>query len=264
MKTISDRIILIKKELDELESHVNTTLSILDCKSIPLKTYPDDYRKFTWEKYDSYSGEHKGIFDTEEEATEALNKYKKQMDEIYEQNKKIIEENKITYNKIYNFFIQLGLSPDKYTYTGTGKKSRSYKTTTDWVNSLQLQYPMIDKDYNLFSEWYKSDLRAIEEFYRWKRQVEETERRRYEDKVRKEEEYTRKMEEREKMRKIAVDYLTANGKILGKDFTNESAIEYASKEKDKPQKEPQVEEKIEHPKIDNSMQFLDLKNEGEI
>lgn len=46
MQTISNRIVEIKKHLDELEGHVNSTLSILDCQKLTLHEYPKNYTDF--------------------------------------------------------------------------------------------------------------------------------------------------------------------------------------------------------------------------
>jgi len=50
MKIISDRISEIKKQLDELENHVNSTISILDCKKVQLIKYDINYSDFKWKR----------------------------------------------------------------------------------------------------------------------------------------------------------------------------------------------------------------------
>jgi len=262
MISIANRIEEIKKQLDELESHVNSTISVLDCKSIPLNQYPnsyESYQKFQWQNSGYYS-ESRPLY-SENVTMEKLNEWKTKFDQIYESNKSIMERNSKTFTKLCAFFEKLGLSTTKYDYSGTGKKRHSYKTDSDWVVSLRSQYPMRDVEYENFLLWHERIKKQIADTFK-KIRSEEAQQRAIDDRRREELEAVRKQEEeRAKSVNLAVEFLMSQGKRFGIDFNNDNAIDKAFELKQEivnnPSK-PTISD-VEKPKATNAVQFMEVE-----
>ena len=263
MQTISKRIIEIKKQLDELEGHVNSTLSILDCQKAVLNEYPKDWKEFKWRSYSSlipYGNQWIHIFKTEEETLDAIDKYKIIFEEIHAKNEHLIQKNTETFNKIRAFLINLGFSTTTYAYSGTGKRRRSYQVDTEWVVHLRKEYPMVDVDFNSFMEWYKREVEEIKKFFWGIREVERIKQLELEERTREAEELAKQLEEQTKSINMATEYLIAHGKIAGRDFQNDTAIDCAFKLKMELLNNPKKAEETEvvRPKTINALDRMEL------
>lgn len=260
MQTITKRIVEIKRQLDELESHVNSTLSILDCQRLPLNEYPVKWKDFVWNKYNSYVG-HIPIYKTEEETLATLNKYKIEADAINAKNKPLMEKNKETFNKICNFLVKLGFSLTTYAHSGTGKRRHSYQIDTDWVAHLKQEYPMVDSNYDSFINWHRSQTIEIERFFRGEREKERLKQSEREERERKREEETERGEEQAKMINLAIEYLVSHGKVPCRDFNNDTAIDCAFKLKMELIEKPEMvkEAEIERPKTSSAIDRMELE-----
>lgn len=260
MQTIAKRIVEIKRELDELEAHVNSTLSILDCPKLILNEYPKDYKDFKWREYSSYY-DWRCIYKTEEETIAAINKYKTIFDVIHAKNEPMLQKNTETFNKICDFFVKLGLSKTTYAYSGTGKNRRSYNTDSSWVINLKEQYPMIDGEYTIFIEWYKKESCEINRFWADIKEKERIKKQKEYEKIREREDAERQLAERTKAVNLAVEFLVANGKIAGRDFNNDNCIDCAFELKAKLLEEmnkPKKEQEIIRPRTINAISDLEV------
>jgi ribosomal protein S21 len=260
MNTIANRVEAIKKQLDELESHVNSTISILDCKAVPINKYPspyDSYNKFEWRKYNY---EWRPLYKSEEQTIEAIDAFKTKFESIHESNKEPMEQNTKTFNKLCDFFEKLGLSKTSYAYSGTGRNRHSHQVESGWVSSLRSQYVMRDSDYESFTNWYKKEKEEIRKFFQeirtreFKEQMEENERKAKQEAVQRHE------EERAKSINLAVEFLISQGKKVGIDFTNDDAIDKAFQVKMEMAKQPPAPvPEVEKPETTNAMQFMDVE-----
>ena len=230
MQTISKRIIEIKKQLDELEGHVNSTLSILDCQKYVLDKYPQDYKNFKWREYNRYASYNwTPLYKTEEETMQAIDKYLVVFEDIHAKNVSLIEKNTETFNKIRDFLVKMGFSTTTYAHSGTGKNRRSYQADSDWVAHLKTEYPMIDQEYNDFTNWYLKEVSEIKVLFSDIRTKELRRQQEQNAKRIEEEEETKKEEEQTKAINMATEYLVKNGKVAGRDFTSDNAIDFAFK-----------------------------------
>ena len=255
MKTISDKIAEIKKELDDLESQISSTISILDCKSIPLNNYPspyDSYKPFKWNEYFSGIGGIITTYKDEETTLLKLEEYKVIFDKIHESNKDIILKNKETFNKICLFLEKLGLSKTHTSWCGKGKSRRSFQQNSDWVADIERKYPMIERDYDDFISWYQNEKREINRVFSVKIEKErrDAERRERENKIFEEE--RKKRDDKNKALDVAIKFLISNGKKEGVDFNKDNAINVALGLKTNAEKEVDIK------KINtiNPIQFL--------
>lgn len=263
MQTISKRITDIKKQLDELEGHVNSTLSILDCQRYVLNEYPKEWKEFKWKQWNSsYYGSHQWqhIFKNEEETIKAMDRFLKIFEEIHIKNKVLIQKNTETFNKICAFLVKLGFSMTTYAHSGTGKRRHSYQTDSDWVAHLRSEYFMVDVEYNSFTEWYKKEASEVKQYFTEIRRDEQIKQQNKAEERRRYEEQSRREEEQAKAINLATEYLVANGKVPCRDFNNDTAIDCAFKlkmenlEKDV----KKVEEKISKPETINALDRMEL------
>lgn len=266
MKTISDRITDIKGELDELEAHINSTLSVLDCKSVPLKEHDKDYKDWKWRTYNHYiydDDKYTADYKTEEKTLEKLNTLKEAFDKIHEENKKIMEENTQTFNKICEFFSNIGLSKTSYQYSGKGRNRKSYKVESQWVEQLKRQYPMKDESYQNFISWHKDQEREIKSFFSKRREAERKKEAEAEQERQKREEQQKQEEEKIKAISVAVEFLVGHGKEIGKDFNSDNAIDKACELKmeiiNRPEKKSEELEELKSIESKNALQFLDVE-----
>lgn len=247
MKTISDRIENIKEQLDELEAHVNSTLSILDCKAVPLKKHDEEYKSWKWRTYDRYiysEDNYTPNYKTEEATIKKLNEFKAAFDAVYEKNKECVKENELTFNKICDFFDKLGLSRKTHASSGKGKSHRSYTVDSQWVEQLKRQYPMKDELYDHFISWYEEQEREIKSFFGKRREVERKKQQEEERKKIEEEKCQRQEEEKSKAINLAMEFLVLNGKKAYIDFNNDNAINKAFELK------IEMQNKSQEPKIE--------------
>ena len=252
MKTISSRIENIKEQIDELEAHVNSTLSVLNCKAVPLikelegeyeeyKEYKE-YKNWKWKTYNSYAYADNNFtlnYKTEENTIKKLSEFKDAFDAVHEKNKEYIKENELTFNKICDFFDKLGLSRTTYASSGKGKNYRSHKVDSQWVEQLKRQYPMKDELYDHFISWHKEQEREIKLFFGKLKETEREKKQEEEHKRIEEEEQQRQKEEKTKAINLATEFLVLNGKKEGVDFNNDNAINKAFELKTKILNQPQ-------------------------
>jgi len=262
MKTVSDRIIEIKKQLDELEDHVNTTISVLDCKSLPLNPYPspyDSYKKFEWRK-NLASGLILSYESEEYRLLSPLEAHKTNFDSINNSNKDIIKKNEETFAKICNFFKKLGFQETVISYYGTGKKRTYCRGEAPWIQSLREQYKMRDENYEQFLAWYNNEKNNIQEYFK-NLKIEERQRQLREELEKEQERILQLQEEKEeKARKMAENFLISNCKEEGIHFTHENAIEKAyelQKELQKKSNED-LQNNVDKPKTVNPTQFMEI------
>jgi hypothetical protein len=257
MITIKSRIDEIKKNLDALEEHVNSTLSILDCQRYPLNAYSNiAWKDFKWTRYDSYVGTI-ALFKDEEEAKKELQYLNESMSEIHEQNKILMEKNKVTFDKICAFFVQLGLSKTTYIYTGKGRQRHSSQVDSEWVQSLKRQYPMQDEEYNNFCSWHRNQVVEMERFYREKELKRRLEERQRVQQQAENDAKNQQMQEQERMVDMAIEYMISHGKTLDVDFTRLNALAAALSLKSELANKS-VEITTSAPKITNAVQFMDI------
>lgn len=258
MQTISNRIEEIKKQLDELEGHVNSTLSILDCKHFPLLKYPEDYKKFEWLKYDSFIG-WRNIYKSEEETLETLNQYKPIMDDIYYQNVPLIQKNTESFKKICDFLIKLGFSTTTYEWSGAGKRRHSYTADSQWVSHLKNQYPMVDDNYKYFISWHSKKIEEIGKYFEAKRIQEAKEREEEAIKRRAREAEDQRVLEQSQAAALASEYLLEKGLALDRDFTLMNAVDIAFKLKTQSITNPVAKEiEVERPKTLNAFDRMEI------
>lgn len=260
MKLISDRISDIKKELDELEKHVNSTISILDCKKIPLIKYDINYVDFKWKKtiFAVYY-EDIAIFKDEAETLSEIEKIKIKMDEIKVKNEKIISDNKETLDKICNFFEKLGLNKTTYAFAGKGKNRRSYQVESEWLRQLKNEYKIVDDEYEAFLNWYKKTSLDVNSFWIKKNKeslakqfilAEQNRQRLQEEKL---------LEDKKRAIELAKDYLKINNIT---EYNDDDAIELAHKVRENIiQVKKEVKEEIIESKTNNLLDHMKIDEE---
>ena len=145
--------------------------------SLPLKPW-------TERTYSSYGGynEPRPVLTAEE-----LREYLAKEEVIYEENKKISDENNAAHELAFAFLLKLGLKTNK-----TESVKRSYKTKSvecAWVAELRAIFPINAKyHYDRMKEWYKDQIEKIEKY---NKEIQEKE-----DKEEKERQYKIKEGER--------------------------------------------------------------------